>query len=314
LKIAPTQPVGAFFIGSSSLHFMNSWAHERPSGCKVNLLLNILGKRSDGFHELETVMYPIRIFDQLRFGKARSGIELTCSEPSLPVDRQNLVYRAAEAFLTRVGISEGVRLHLKKKIPLAAGLGGGSGNAANTLLGLNHLFGTPLNAEALQAIASSLGSDIPFFLQTEPAVAIGRGESIHPLGALPALENSAFILIHPGFGISTAWAYQTLANFPGALNGVPGRAQKLAATLKTQTLVEAAPQVYNSLEAPALHKYPLLKIFQDFLRSNGAAATLMSGSGSTTFGITKDRSSAEKLVEKFKSKFGDSHWVSVVDA
>ena len=118
----------------------------------------------------------------------------------------------------------------------------------------------------------------------------------------------------PGFGISTAWAYQKLASFPSALNGIPGRAQKLVAALKTQTLAEAASQFYNSLEAPALHKYPLLQIFQDFLHSHGAAATLMSGSGSTTFGITKDRASAETLVEKFKSEFGDSYWVSVVDA
>jgi 4-diphosphocytidyl-2-C-methyl-D-erythritol kinase len=230
------------------------------------------------------------------------------------VDRQNLVYRAAEAFLAAARISEGVRLHLEKKIPLAAGLGGGSGNAANTLLGLNELFGAPLNAKALQIIASSLGSDIPFFLQGEAALAVGRGESIQPLGAFPALVNTAFILVHPGFGISTAWAYQKLAGFPTALNGVRGRAQKLVTALKTQSLVEAAPQFYNSLEAPALHKYPLLKIFQGFLRSHGAEAALMSGSGSTTFGITKDRSSAEKLVEEFKSEFGDSYWVSVVDA
>ena len=116
---------------------MPSWTHERQSGCKVNLLLNILGKRGDGFHELETVMYPIAIFDQLSFARAASGIQLTCSEPTLPVDRQNLVYRAAEAFLAKAKITEGAHLHLEKRIPMAAGLGGGSGNAAHTLLGLN---------------------------------------------------------------------------------------------------------------------------------------------------------------------------------
>jgi 4-diphosphocytidyl-2-C-methyl-D-erythritol kinase len=293
---------------------MNPWAHERQSGCKVNLLLNILGKRPDGFHELETVMYPIRVFDQLSFAKAHAGLELTCSDATLPVDRQNLVYRAAEAFLAAARIHDGVRLHLQKNIPLAAGLGGGSGNAANTLLGLNELYGAPLNSQTLQAIAAALGSDIPFFLQPEPALAVGRGEHIQPLGSFPALTKAAFILIHPGFGISTAWAYQKLADFPSALNGVPGRAQQLVAALKTKSLPEAGAQFYNSLEAPALHKYPLLQIFQDFFRSHGAAATLMSGSGSTTFTVTKDRASAESLVEKFKTEFGDSYWVSVVEA
>ena len=256
-------------------------------------------------------MYPIAIFDQLSFARAASGIQLTCSEPTLPVDRQNLVYRAAEAFLAKAKITEGARLHLEKRIPMAAGLGGGSGNAAHTLLGLNELFGSPLGANELQSIAASLGSDIPFFLQNEAALAVGRGERIQPLGTLPSLEKAAFILIHPGFGISTAWAYQQLANFPSALNGTPGRAEQLVAELKTRSLAEAGAGFYNSLEAPALHKYPLLKLFQEFLRAQGAAATLMSGSGSTTFAVTQDRSSAEGLVEKFKAEFGESYWVAV---
>src|SRR6266576_2845587 len=109
---------------------------EKQSPCKVNLLLNILGKRADGFHELETVMYPLQVFDGLRFERADEGVELTCTEPSLPTDSRNLVYRAAALFLQNAIIKEGVRLHLEKKIPLAAGLGGGSANAAVTLLGL----------------------------------------------------------------------------------------------------------------------------------------------------------------------------------
>src|ERR1051326_846009 len=146
---------------------------EKKSPCKVNLLLNILGKRPDGFHELETVMYPLRLFDVLDLEPTASGIELTCSEPSLPTDRKNLVYRAAEAFLTAAEIKKGVRIHLEKRIPLAAGLGGGSGNAGTTLLALNNLFGNLLPGSKLQDIAAPLGSDIPFFLQNKAALATG---------------------------------------------------------------------------------------------------------------------------------------------
>ena len=285
---------------------------EKQSHCKVNLLLNILGKRPDGFHELETVMHPIQVHDQLSFTPAGTGIQLTCSEPSLPTDSRNLVYQAAARFLEAANIKGGVRLRLEKKIPLAAGLGGGSGNAAITLLGLNELFDQPLTADQLQMLAASLGSDIPFFLQSKPALATGRGEHIQPLEFFPALRGAAFLLIHPGFGIPTALAYQHLARFPAALNGKPGRAKKLISLLQTAGLKEASAELYNSLEAPALEKYPLLALFQEFLRANGAAATLMSGSGSTTFAILENQTTAETLAEKFKAKFGHANWIAVV--
>jgi 4-diphosphocytidyl-2-C-methyl-D-erythritol kinase len=259
-------------------------------------------------------MHPIQVHDQLSFSRAGSGIQLTCSEPSLPTDSRNLVHRAAEKFLEAAKIRDGVRLHLEKTIPLAAGLGGGSGNAAITLLGLNEFFGQPLTADQLQAMAASLGSDIPFFLQDKPALATGRGEHIQPLDFFPALRGAAFLLIHPGFGIPTAWAYQQLARFPAALNGKPGRAQKLISLLQIAGLKAAGAEFYNSLEAPALEKYPLLAIFQEFLRSNGAAATLMSGSGSTTFAVVENQSAAEALAEKFQSKFGQANWIAVVRA
>jgi 4-diphosphocytidyl-2-C-methyl-D-erythritol kinase len=287
---------------------------EKQSGCKVNLLLNILRKRSDGFHELESVMHPVAVFDQLTFSRASKGIQLTCSEPSLPTDSRNLVYRAAALFLETAHITEGVALSLQKRIPISAGLGGGSGNAAATLLGLNELFGGPLSNSNLQTLAPTLGSDVAFFLQGQPALATGRGETVQGLAFFPTLKRAAFLLIHPGFGISTAWAYQQLARFPAALNGKPGRAQKLIKLLQDSDLVEAGKEFYNSLEAPALHKYPLLALFQDFLRDNGAAATLMSGSGSTTFALTSNTSEAENLAEKFKAKFGTTNWMAIVPA
>jgi 4-diphosphocytidyl-2-C-methyl-D-erythritol kinase len=287
---------------------------EKQSPCKVNLLLNILGKRPDGFHELETLMQPLPLFDGLTFQRAKAGIHLSCSHPSLPTDSSNLVYRAASRFLEAAKIKDGLAIHLEKNIPLAAGLGGGSGNAATALTGLNELFDMPLTSLELQKIAASLGSDVPFFLQDKPALATGRGEKIQPLEFFPALSGAAFLLLHPGFGIATAWAYQQLARFPSALNGQPGRSEKLLARLRQTDLKAAGAEFYNSLEAPALEKYPVLALFQDFLRSNGAAAALMSGSGSTTFAITPNQDSAEVLSEKLKRKFGPNSWIAVVPA
>jgi 4-diphosphocytidyl-2-C-methyl-D-erythritol kinase len=285
---------------------------EKKSPCKVNLLLNILGRRADGFHELETVMQPVNCCDELAFENGGNKIRLSCSDKRLPVDSKNLVHRAAAGFLQAAEISGGVKIHLEKKIPLAAGLGGGSGNAATTLLALNDLFGQPLAAEKLFEIAASLGSDIPFFLQEKPALATGRGEKIQPLENFPALRGKAFLLIHPGFGISTPWAYQNLARFPSALNGQKGRAEKLISLLQSGDLKTAAGEFYNSLEAPALEKFPILELFQEFLRANGALAALMSGSGSTTFAIAENVSAAQLLAEKFKSKFGQNCWMAVV--
>ncbi len=285
---------------------------ELLSPCKVNLLLNILRKRADGFHELETVMQPVPLCDTVRFERAPNGIQLTCSEPTLPTDSSNLVHRAAAKFLEAAAIRDGVRLHLEKKIPMAAGLGGGSGNAATTLLGLNQLFGNPLAVEKLIPIAAALGSDVPFFLQTKPALAVGRGEQVESCEPFAALRGAWIFLIHPGFGIATAWAYQQLANFPEALNGRTGRARELIAALQQADLQRAGKQFYNSLEAPALKKYPLLALFQEFLGENGAAATLMSGSGSTTFALTQSQSAAESLRDKFLGKFGATNWTAVV--
>jgi 4-diphosphocytidyl-2-C-methyl-D-erythritol kinase len=285
---------------------------EKPCPCKVNLLLNVLGRRPDGFHGLETVMHPVNVCDTLTFTRVGEGLKLSCGDVSLPTDAGNLVYRAASAFFTATQITAGMRIHLEKRIPQAAGLGGGSGNAATTLLGLNELFGQPLSREKLNELAATLGSDIPFFLQGNPAVATGRGEKVQPLDFFPALRGTWLLLVHPGFGISTPWAYQNLARFPEALNGKPGRAATLISLLRTGNLAAAAKEFYNSLEAPALEKYPVLALYQDFLCEQGAVTALMSGSGSTTFAIFRERPAGEAAVEKFRSKFGSTAWTAIV--
>ncbi|HVU26494.1 MAG TPA: 4-(cytidine 5'-diphospho)-2-C-methyl-D-erythritol kinase, partial [Verrucomicrobiae bacterium] len=191
-------------------------------------------------------------------------------------------------------------------------LGGGSGNAATTLLALNELFDNPISLEKLSEIASSLGSDINFFLQNKPALAVGRGEKVQSLENFPALAGKCFLLIHPGFGISTAWAYQNLARFPEALNGQKGRAKNLIASLQSRDSNAAAQEFFNSLEFPALDKFPVLKLYQEFLVENGALVSLMSGSGSTTFAICENVSFAKTLAERFESQFGSNNWIAVV--
>jgi 4-diphosphocytidyl-2-C-methyl-D-erythritol kinase len=284
---------------------------ELNSPCKVNFILNILGKRADGFHELETVMHPVPVYDVLRFERAGSGIQLACDHPALPVDASNLVFRAATQFTQQAGISDGIRIYLAKRIPLAAGLGGGSGNAATTLRGLNQLFGNPLEPASLAAIAAGLGSDVPFFLQDQPALATGRGENVEPLAPLKTLAGVHIFLAHPGFGVSTPWAYKNLARFPADLNGERGRAWRLMKQLEV-SLSAARSDFYNSLEAPVFEKFPLLAIFRDFLAENGATVSMMSGSGSTVFALVEGQRKAEALSEQFREKFGDSCWMTTV--
>ncbi|MCD6049766.1 MAG: ispE [Verrucomicrobia bacterium] len=283
------------------------------SHCKVNLILNILGKRQDGFHELETVMLPIPLHDTLTFERSGRGVTLTCSDPRLPVDASNLVHRAASAFLTNAKMVDGVKIHLEKRIPMAAGLGGGSGNAAITLLGMNELFGQRLPENRLYDIAAALGSDVPFFLQKGPALAVGRGEKVQTLPPFRALKGCGLLLIHPGFGVSTAWAYQNLARFPEDLNGRAGRSQELVNALNTADTQASVKQFYNSLEAPVLEKHPILKLYQEFLEARGALRAMMSGSGSTTFAVFENKAAADAVVEEFRGKFGDTAWMATLE-
>ena len=281
------------------------------SPCKVNLLLNILGKRPDGFHELETVLHPVRLYDELSFEESAGGVQFTCSDTSLPVDGSNLVVKAANGFLASLGRG-GSRIHLEKRIPAAAGLGGGSGNAATTLLGLNEIFGNPLTEAALVEIASGLGSDVPFFLQSRPALGLGRGDKVTVLESFPCLANVWIVLVRPNFGVSTPWAYQELAQYPVALNGRPGRASELIETLRSGDLRRACSLLYNSLEAPVLAKYPLLEVFQEFFRKRQALASLMSGSGSTTFALFEGETEARSALAAISSEFGETNWTAAV--
>jgi len=281
----------------------------RQSPCKINLLLNVIAKRDDGFHELETLMHPIRLHDELEFSETAGGIMIDCNHPDLPTDSSNLIYRAAESFLSRANIDSGVFIRHQKNLPIAAGLAGGSANAAHTLRGLNELFGEPLAQSDLDEIAAQHGSDINFFLQDGPAIATGRGESVESLEPFPALANAGLVLINPGFGIPTPWAFKQLARYPEAITGSPGKIRQLADALSTETFGAAADFFFNSLEAPVLPKYPALTEYRDFFTANGAHVSMMSGSGATTFAITESPAAADEVAARARHRYGQKPWI-----
>ena len=283
----------------------------RQSHCKINLLLNVVGQRDDDFHELEMLMLPVPFFDRIDFELAGGSIELTCNRPGIPTDSGNLAWRAAESFAAKAGVAGGVRIHLGKSIPAEGGLGGGSGNAAATLLALNELHGQPLGQATLQDLAAGLGSDVPFFLQNQAAVARGRGEIIEPVAPLTALDGKSLLLVRPGFGVPTPWAYHGLAKFPDAANRPLGQAHELAKRLANGSLAEASA-FYNSLEAPVFDKFPLLNLMKQHALANGAEAALLCGSGSTVFVICPDAATAQSLGQAIKSKFGQQSFVQTV--
>lgn len=289
---------------------------EKASHCKVNLLLNILGRREDGYHELETIFYPIWLpagkSDLIRIERSETGISLSCSNPELPTDAKNIVYRTADVFLKILtkfkNITSGVKIHLEKRLPLSSGIGAGSANAAATLLGLNELFGLPLTIDQLHEIAAFLGADVPFFLYSQPALAKGKGEQLKILKPFTSLQNKWILLAYPGFGVSTAWAYSELGKYPELLNGSPGRAEKLAKLLNEKPIYDIKHEFFNAFEQPVFKKYPLIALFKEFCLENGATVAMMSGSGSTVFAIMESQNSAEYLLDKFNKKFGDTIW------
>jgi 4-diphosphocytidyl-2-C-methyl-D-erythritol kinase len=282
---------------------------ERQSPCKINLLLNVVRKREDGFHELETLMHPVALFDDLEFMATAAGIQIDCNHPDLHSDESNLIFRAARSFLELAEIDSGVYIRHEKRIPLAGGLAGGSANAAHTLRGLNELFDHPLADGQLHEIAASHGSDINFFLQDSPALATGRGEAIESCAPLPALAGKGLLLINPGFGIPTPWTFRRLAGHPDAITGDADRGQGLIRHLRQPDLRSAPNLLFNSLEAPVFPKYPLLRLYRDFLTDKGAIVAMMSGSGSTTYAITDSPVSATELSERFVAHFGPGCWI-----
>lgn len=262
------------------------------SFAKINLCLYVLRKRKDGYHQIFTVMQAVDLYDRLSLYKIPKGIIVQTDNPQLPTDRRNLVYKASEIFLNQTGIDQGVRIKIQKKIPLSSGLGGGSSNAAFTLMGLNELFNTNLSQSKLVEMAKHIGSDVPFFLSSGQAVATGRGEKIREIRLR---RDYWIVLINPGFKISTSWAYE---NIKIHLT----RKRKLIKIYKSKkSFLDYIAGWENELEKTSEKKYPQLKKLREKLTQIGAIKTSMSGSGPTVYGIFFDKP-RYKEVKSLQSK------------
>ena len=283
----------------------------RSSPAKINWVLNILGRRPDGFHNLETIIQPLPIFDQLHFRRTEGEFQFTTNHLGIPKDEKNLVVKAARAFFQRTGLKPGVTIELDKQLPVAAGLGGGSGNAAVTLQALNELFGDPLDPPEIHSLAATLGSDVPCFLCRGPCLATGRGEIIESLNPFPGLAGYWLVLVKPEFGVATAWAYQEFARRRGDAAVMEGKAQEFLIAAR-QRPAQAWKRLFNSLEAPVFAKFPVLSNYRDFFKSEGAEAALLSGSGSTVFAVYEKKAAAEQALEKFGQRFGPVEWTGMV--
>ncbi len=266
---------------------------------KINLSLKISARRSDGYHELETFMVPVGVWDTLHLERLEEDgkVEFSCDDPSLGEDMENnLVVKAARAFFKSASdrkIKGGIRVHLEKRIPHGAGLGGGSSDGAWTIRGMNQIFATGYRMEEMEALAAEFGSDTSFFVRSVPAICRGRGEKIEPV----KLEKSyRILLVKPPFSIATKEAY-----------GLYGKEKGAAEEQELDGMT-----LSNDLEPAVFSKYLVLPVLKRWLLERPEIrVAMMSGSGSTMFGVLEENAETEELLRALKKEFGETWWTCV---
>ena len=261
---------------------------------KINLSLRILRKRPDGFHEIETLMAPVSLYDKIDIEKQNRWIDVGCTDPTLSTGDDNLVVRAAKLFFERAKIKSGVSIKLEKNIPHGAGLGGGSSDAASTLLALNQLFQTNLPRETLAKIAETIGSDVPFFIFESAAFCTGRGEIVQPT---KLKRNLAMVLFKADFAVPTAWAYSRWKN-SSLVSKISNKPQHFY------------DQIFmNDLEQPVFEKFVFLaQVKAWLLKQPEVAVALMSGSGSTIFAVIRPEAEAKTLADRARNELDRRIW------
>lgn len=260
---------------------------------KINLFLKVTGKRPDGYHSLLTLFQKVTLFDHIIIKKVEKGINLSCPQGTVPEDETNIAYQAASFFYKVTGLSPGVDIEIRKNIPVAAGLGGGSSDAACVLNGLQGLYGNPCARDNLSSIGSKLGADVLFFLESN-TMAIGRGigDQLEPISSPPPLW---FVLISPCFPVSTKWAYENLrlTTRENLFIFTPG------------DVINIEQFLHNDLEEVTTSQYPVIHTMKEYLLSHGAEGALMTGSGPTVFGLFKEEEKARLVYERLRS---NSDW------
>lgn len=274
---------------------------------KINLFLEILGKRNDGYHEIETVMQEIDLVDNLQFEETQEGVKLKCNDKNIPSDENNLVCKAANLILNECGIKKGVLISLEKNIPVGAGLGGGSSDAAATLKALNLLWKIGLNDAELMGFAAKLGSDIPFFIKGKTSLCSGRGEKITPIEVKNEMN---YLIIFPHINISTTTIYRNLKiDLTKKIIDV----SFFLNALKHHKVAGISKLLFNRLEEVVFATYPDLLDVKMALGHFGFCGLSVSGSGSAFFGLCNDRHQAEAIKSKIeRSDIGNVYAVTNV--
>ena len=266
---------------------------------KINLYLDVIGRRTDGYHDIETIFHSIGLYDEIYLRKRTdSQIIVYCEHPQVPSGPRNLAYRAAKLLLDNTPDLNGVEITILKRIPVASGLGGGSADAAAVLCGLNILFDLGLTQTDLMKLGVHLGADVPFCILGGAAFGEGIGEILTPL---PPLEGGWMLLANPGFEISTAWVYQQID-----LSLTPPKKNVTILTryLRSGELFSVGRHLYNGLEVPVLSKYPTIADIKTKLDSfPGSCGVLMSGSGATVFSFMQSQSQANLAAAAFENDF-----------
>lgn len=266
------------------------------SYAKINLTLDILGKRPDGFHDIESVMQSINLHDTLTLTTRRdTEIRVTCNVPGIPINERNLAYKAADILFNSYGVAGGIDIHIEKRIPAEAGLGGGSSNAAVVIRILNRMLGLNKGIGELCRLGAEIGSDVPFFILGGTAFVRGRGEIVQPL---PDICKFGLVIVKPPFGISTPLAYSRLDELSDREHNCFSR--RMLECIENAKCGEL-PEVFgNDLELPAVELHPeILNIKNELVRS-GARGALMCGSGSAVFGLFGDYEEASSAANRFE--------------
>lgn len=277
-------------------------ATETPA--KINLFLRVMKRRPDGYHNIETLFYPLRgLYDTVRVcDRLEPGISVHCDRTDLPTDRRNLAWQAAERFAEAARLKPAWTVTVEKRIPVAAGLGGGSSDAAAVLRLLNQAAGSPLSNDVLQQVAVQIGADVPFFLNPRTAVGTGIGDVLRPI---PCPETLHLVLINPGFPVSTRWAYAHAASSAPS----PPDIGQLIGVLGSPDSGLLAGRIYNSFESALCVKFPIVEILKECLCEAGAHAAQISGSGPTVFGLFPDPDAAALAARRVRDRFGQRYWV-----
>ena len=272
---------------------------------KINLTLRVVGKRADGYHLLDTIMVPVSLYDEIEIHQMRrsasrrlgvpSLIAICCNHPQVPLGQDNIAYRAAELLMRKAKICRPIAIRIRKQIPVGAGLGGGSSDAAAVLKGLNRLWRLRLSVRQLERLALQLGADVPFFIRAKPARARGIGEKLR---LLSKLRRRWLVLVYPGFPVATAWVYRNL----------PSKLTRVSVNTSIATPLESLDKLdkllINDLERVTVRRYPEISRAKSMLSLAGAAGVLMSGSGSSVFGVFESKRLAKQAFRRMRKEEG----------